>query len=160
MISPQLNNDVVIGCPLLKEYGVDIHFGAIIDTGSEVNLISEKAFKLLSDTGEELLILPVENVRLVTAFGKRSKKIKNQTLLRFKLKDYEFEGVYDFTTTEQRCRYWMSIIKGIWRRYTLRKGHSKGLELISRQMKLHGAMSAPIVESELEWNETTQSYNN
>jgi hypothetical protein len=57
-------------------------------------LISENALKVLSDTGQKLLILPVENVWLVTVFGKRSRKIKSQTLLEFQLEEDEFEGVF------------------------------------------------------------------
>jgi hypothetical protein len=53
---------------------------AILDSGSEVNLISQEVFDELSKFRNDLLILPVQGVNLVTAFGKRSKKIKLQAL--------------------------------------------------------------------------------
>jgi hypothetical protein len=56
---------------------------AIIYSGSEVNLISQEAFQKLSEVRNNLLTLPVQGVNLVTAFGKRSNKIKLQVLLEF-----------------------------------------------------------------------------
>jgi hypothetical protein len=90
-----INEDKLTKCPEISiRTKSGINLKAIIDTGSEVNLILEKAFKLLNNTEQNVLILPVENVKLITAFGKRSKKIKSQTLLEFILQDDEFEGVF------------------------------------------------------------------
>jgi hypothetical protein len=45
-------------------------FTAILDSGSEVNLLSERIYEELTDAGVEIPILPVEGVVLVTAFGR------------------------------------------------------------------------------------------
>jgi predicted nucleic acid-binding Zn ribbon protein len=70
--SPKLDTDPVVlfisedkltKCPEIQiRTNSKVNLTAIIDTGSEVNLISENALKVLSDTGQKLLILPVENV--------------------------------------------------------------------------------------------------
>jgi hypothetical protein len=67
---------------------------SIIHSGSEVNIISQKAFERLSKTQKDIPTLPVENVRLVTVFGKRSKKIKTQALIEFTLGEDEFKGIF------------------------------------------------------------------
>jgi hypothetical protein len=49
---------------------------AILDSGSEVNLLSERVYDKLVKSGVEVPVLPLENVVLVTAFGRRSWKIR------------------------------------------------------------------------------------
>jgi hypothetical protein len=48
---------------------------AIVDSGSEVNLISQNIYERLMKAGITMPVLPVENVVLVTSFGKRSNRI-------------------------------------------------------------------------------------
>jgi hypothetical protein len=67
---------------------------AIIDSGSEVNLISQEIYERLTQAGNAIPVLPVENVVLVTAFGKKSKRIRLQAFLEFKLGDDVFEEVF------------------------------------------------------------------
>jgi hypothetical protein len=43
---------------------------AILDSGSEVNLLAESVYEMLIKSGIELPILPVQSIVLVTAFGK------------------------------------------------------------------------------------------
>jgi hypothetical protein len=50
---------------------------AILDSGSEVNLLSEGVYEKLIKAGVDIPVLPVENVVLMTAFGKRSKRIRH-----------------------------------------------------------------------------------
>jgi hypothetical protein len=90
-----INENQLAKCPEVEiriKNGITLR--TIIDSGSEVNLISEKAFEQLRKTQHDILILPIENVRLVTAFGRRSKKIKSQILMEFTLGEDEFEGVF------------------------------------------------------------------
>jgi hypothetical protein len=63
-----------------------IHFIAILDSGSEVNLLSERVYEQLMKTRAEVPVLPVENVILVSAFGRRSRKITRQALLEFAIR--------------------------------------------------------------------------
>jgi hypothetical protein len=66
---------------------------SIVDSGSEVNIISQQAFDQLSKAQRDIPVLPVENVKLVTAFGKRS-RINTRALIEFILGEDEFEGVF------------------------------------------------------------------
>jgi hypothetical protein len=67
---------------------------ALLDSGSEVNLISQNKFDQLERSGIELLTLPVQGINLVTAFGKRSKSIKLQLLAEFSINEEKFEAVF------------------------------------------------------------------
>jgi hypothetical protein len=72
----------------------DLKAVAVIDSGSEVNLISQEVFQKLSELRSNLLTLPVQGVNLITAFGRRSKKIKLQVLLEFHVGEDLFEAVF------------------------------------------------------------------
>jgi hypothetical protein len=67
---------------------------AIVDSGSEVNLLSEGVYERIAKKGLEIPVLPVENVILVTAFSKRSKRIRRQALLEFSIGDDVFETTF------------------------------------------------------------------
>jgi hypothetical protein len=67
---------------------------AILDSGSEVNLLSERVYDRLIKSGVEVPVLPLENIVLVTAFGRRSKKIRSQALVEFAVGRDVFEGVF------------------------------------------------------------------
>jgi hypothetical protein len=71
-----------------------IKFRAILDSGSEVNLLSERVYEQLIKTRAEVPVLPLENVVLVTAFGRRSRKMTRQALLEFAIGEDDFEGVF------------------------------------------------------------------
>jgi hypothetical protein len=70
---------------------VAIH--AISYSGSEVNLLSERAYEKLTQSGIDVPVLPVEHV-LVTAFGKCSKRIRHQALIEFTVGKDLFESVF------------------------------------------------------------------
>jgi hypothetical protein len=70
-----------------------IVINAILDSGSEVNLLSERVYEKFIQSGVEISVLPVEHV-LVTAFGKRSKRIKQQALSEFTVGNDLFESVF------------------------------------------------------------------
>jgi hypothetical protein len=81
-------------CPEVEiRFKNDITLRSITDSGSEVNIISMKAFELIQ-TKKDIPTLPVENVRLVTASGRRSNKIKTQALIEFTLGEDEFESIF------------------------------------------------------------------
>jgi hypothetical protein len=69
-------------------------FNGILDSGSEVNLISEEVYDKLIRAGVQVPVLPVENVVLVTAFGKKSRRIRQQVLVEFTMGSDAFEGVF------------------------------------------------------------------
>jgi hypothetical protein len=80
------------------ELEIDIKNGitvkAILDSGSEVNLMSGRVFEQLNKGKNDISVLPLENVVLVTASGRRTKKIRKQALIEFKIGENEFEGVF------------------------------------------------------------------
>jgi hypothetical protein len=61
--------------------------------GVNVNLLSENVYDKLK-TRAEVPIRPLENVVLVTAFGRHSRKITSQALLEFNIGEDDFEGVF------------------------------------------------------------------
>jgi hypothetical protein len=68
-------------------------FIAILDSGSEVNLLSDRIYEELTAAGVVIPILPVEGVVLVTAFGRRSKRIRRQALFEFEIGQHVFETI-------------------------------------------------------------------
>lgn len=65
-----------------------------MDSGSEVNLLSEGIYEELSKSGLEVPVLPVENAVFVTAFGRKSKRIRHQALIEFTVGHDSFESVF------------------------------------------------------------------
>jgi hypothetical protein len=76
------------------QFGENLKAIAVLDSGSEINLISQELFDKLMECKENLLTLPVQGVHLVTAFGRRSEKIKLQVLLEFHIDSDVFEAVF------------------------------------------------------------------
>jgi hypothetical protein len=67
---------------------------ALLDSGSEVNIISKEIFDKLNEIRDDVLTLHVQGINLVTAFGKRSKKVKLQTMSEFHIGSDRFEAVF------------------------------------------------------------------
>jgi hypothetical protein len=57
-------------------------------------LISDEIYRKLIKSGVQIPVLPVENVVLVTAFGRRSKRIRQQVLIEFTMENDLFESVF------------------------------------------------------------------
>jgi hypothetical protein len=74
-----------------------IQISSILDSGSEVNLLSGSNYEKLIKAGIKAPELPLENVVLVTAFGKRSQRIRRQALIEFTIGNDLFEGVFMIT---------------------------------------------------------------
>jgi hypothetical protein len=88
-------NEATLGQSPQVEIMIDneaIH--AILDSGSEVNLLSERGYQKLTQSGIDVPVLPVEHVVLVTAFGRRSKRIRHQALIEFTVGGDTFESVF------------------------------------------------------------------
>jgi hypothetical protein len=71
-----------------------LKFNAIFYSGSDVSLISQEIYNKLISASIQVPVLPVENVVLVTAFGRKSKRIKQQVLIEFTMGGDSFEGVF------------------------------------------------------------------
>jgi hypothetical protein len=72
-------------------------FSAILDSGSEVNPLSESIYEQLLKAGVEVPELPLENVVLVTAVGKRPNRIRRRALIEFTVGNDLFEGLFMIT---------------------------------------------------------------
>jgi hypothetical protein len=89
-----INENVLGQSPLLEiKLGNEVVIVAILDSGSEVNLISQEIYEKLTRAGTNIPVLPVENIVLVTAFGRRSNKIRIQAYVEFTIGADRFEQV-------------------------------------------------------------------
>ena len=89
-----INEENMKNCP-----HIDIKIGnrnvkGVIDTGSEINLITEDLYAHLLSQGIEMLELKLQSTVLITAFGNRSRRIKKQVYLPFYIGDDSFEHVF------------------------------------------------------------------
>ena len=78
---------------------IDIKIGngsvkRVIDTRSEISLITEDLYAHLLSQGLEMLELQLQSTVLVTAFGSRSRRIKKQVYIPFFIGDDCFEHVF------------------------------------------------------------------
>jgi hypothetical protein len=84
----------------LRAHKIEITFSykckaiAILDTGSEVNLLYEWVYIKIINSGINILTWPLEGVMLITAFGKRSNKVRKQAMVEFTIGEGKFEGVF------------------------------------------------------------------
>jgi hypothetical protein len=89
-----INDDNLAKCP---QVGIVFSSGTrirrILHSGSKVKSLSERVRDRLVMSGVEVPVLPLESVVLVTAFGRRSRKIRNQALVEFTMGRDIFEGV-------------------------------------------------------------------
>ena len=73
-------------CPRIKIQVLDQSILALIDTGCEVSIMNEHLYNQLKHHGLNCLELPTQHVNLLSAFNKRSNRVKRQALLGFKIK--------------------------------------------------------------------------
>ena len=71
---------------LLNLYGVETW--ALLDTGSQITAVSETFYETLSKKGK-LLEMPVSNMIISTAIGKKSTSVKRQILVEFECDGYK-----------------------------------------------------------------------
>jgi hypothetical protein len=90
-----INENVLGQSPLLEiKLRNEVVITAILDSGSEVNLISQEIYEQLTKAGTNIPVLPVENIVLVTAFGRRSNRIRIQAYVEFTIGADRFEQVF------------------------------------------------------------------
>ena len=80
-------------CPKIKITILRNEILALIDTGCEVSLMNENVYNKLRQNGLECLELPTQHINLVSAFNRRSNKIKKQALLLFQVERTEIPQV-------------------------------------------------------------------
>jgi hypothetical protein len=88
-----ISESSLANCPQVLVNVLKCRFTAILDSGSQVNLMSDRVYENLMETGLEVPTLLVEGVVFVTAFGRRSKRIRRQALIDFYIGRDVFETI-------------------------------------------------------------------
>ena len=76
-----INEKKLNSCPRVQICIGNQRIPAVIDTGSQISLLSEELYHELRSEGMKGLELAVQNAVLVSAFGNKSKRIRVQTVL-------------------------------------------------------------------------------
>jgi hypothetical protein len=67
---------------------------SILDTGCKLCLMSQDLYNKLWDNGMRNLKLPVQNMKLVSAFNDRARKVITQALLTFKFREVRVDQIF------------------------------------------------------------------
>jgi hypothetical protein len=78
---------------------VNIQFGkervkALIDSGSQISLMSDELYDKLKLSGYSTLEIPVQSTVLITAFQSKSRRVRLQALLEFSITGNEYEQIF------------------------------------------------------------------
>lgn len=73
-------------CPFIFGNVEGIPVSILVDTGSQITCISEKLFRRLESQGK-FDILPVSNILVLPAIGKKATPVKKQILIEVKIGD-------------------------------------------------------------------------
>jgi hypothetical protein len=74
-----INEATICQSPLVEiKVASRIVVNDILDSGSEVNLLSEKVYEKLTKSGVDIPVLPVEHVMLVTVLGSARSKLNSK----------------------------------------------------------------------------------
>jgi hypothetical protein len=74
-------------CPRIKIKLLNQEISALVDTGCEISIMNEHLYNGLRHRGLKGLELPTQNINLVSAFNRKSNRIKKQALIEFKIGD-------------------------------------------------------------------------
>jgi hypothetical protein len=90
-----INENDLACCPQVNiSFGNGISASALLDTGSDANILTQKLYDQLIEAGVSVPTLPLDNVALVTAFGRLTKRIRKQGLLEFFVGEDRFETIF------------------------------------------------------------------
>ena len=78
-----INDENTQNCPHINIKIGNGNVKGVIDTGTEISLITEDLYVQLLSQGLEILELKLQSTVLVTAFGSRSRRIKKQVYIPF-----------------------------------------------------------------------------
>jgi hypothetical protein len=88
-----INEDSLVKSPMIEiSVGEGMVIKAILDTGSKINLLAESVYEKLIKLGAGVPTLPLENITLVTAFGKQANRIKKQAMIECAIGSNFFES--------------------------------------------------------------------
>jgi hypothetical protein len=79
-----IDEESLVKSPMIEiSVGNGMVIKAILDTGSEINLLAGSVYEKLITLGADVPTLPLEDVTLVIAFGKKSNRIKKQAMVEY-----------------------------------------------------------------------------
>jgi hypothetical protein len=81
-------------CPKVKVTIGSEEITSILDTGCELCLISQNLYNKLRDNGMRNLELPVQNMKLVSAFNDGARKVKTQAMLTLKFGEVRVDQIF------------------------------------------------------------------
>ena len=114
MIADEINVKVRNNkCPEVQIMLNGVHIKALVDTGNQVNAVSERCLMIIKELGK-LEILKLSNTVVKGATGNKSKKITQQVLLIVQIGSLEFECFYNRTGTDKRMYIRRGTIIGEW----------------------------------------------
>jgi hypothetical protein len=94
LIIYSINESNLKECPHVKLLIGYKEVTAIVDSGAEISVLSENLFDELVACDMQVLILLVINGILISAWGSRTKRIRKQALIRFKMGSSSYEQVF------------------------------------------------------------------
>jgi hypothetical protein len=80
-------------CPKLVIKILDQEIFALIDTGCELSIMNEHLYNRLRHEGLKCFELPTQHVNLLSAFNKKSNRVKKQAMLDVKLGDFKINQI-------------------------------------------------------------------
>ena len=92
-----LDNNVTLKIPLSPHVLLNfyqISSWSLIDSGSQITAISENFYNKVKSINNNLLELPVSNIMVATAIGKRNTAVKKQIYLDFQIDDYKSSHIF------------------------------------------------------------------
>jgi hypothetical protein len=81
-------------CPKVKFTIGNEEITSILDTGSELCLMSQDLYNKLKNNGMRNLELPVQNMNLVSAFSDKARKVKTQAMLTLKFGGVKVDQIF------------------------------------------------------------------
>jgi hypothetical protein len=89
-----VNVEKLNSCPMVRICIGNQRISAVIDTGSQISLLSEELYLELRSEGVEGLELGVQNAVLVSAFGNKSKRIRVQAMIPIRIDDIVMDHIF------------------------------------------------------------------
>src|SRR5215510_4582257 len=89
-----VNQQNVESCPQVNFFIGTHPYSAVLDTGCEASIMSERLYSELKSRGIESLELPTQNLVLVGAFGRKEQRVKKHVYLTLKFGDVFVDQVF------------------------------------------------------------------
>jgi hypothetical protein len=89
-----VNEEKLKSCPRVPICTGNQHIPAVIDTGSQVSLLTEELYHKLRSVGVETLELGVQNAVLVSAFENKTRCIRAQAMLPIRIADIVVDHIF------------------------------------------------------------------